>query len=187
MNNHLYGPRHPVGPNKIHVESRNHKGQIQLSEKSEMRVSGSLMLFKQQITWSGNWKKARNSKRYGKDRPITLCPHLRSSELLDAGYDVWTRLACPVCGTEIATYRCAVGTKQDDIFYLHIWRSLGPCRSPFESQWRLVTDHSSTRNRRSLPSSGGLQAQWESSQRLREPSLFARAFSDQFRRHCRHL
>jgi hypothetical protein len=88
MNNHLYGPRHPVGPNKIHVESRNHKGQIKLSEKSEMRVSGSLMLFKQQITWSGNWKKARNSKRYGKDRPITLCPHLRSSELLDAGYDV---------------------------------------------------------------------------------------------------
>lgn len=187
MNNHLYGSRHPVDRNRG-IQRAISWGDTWLWEQSELRVYQDTMLFNQQIAMTINWKGTKGPKRYAKrkadDGPISLCPHLRCSELLDARHNTWTYFECPVCGTEISAYRRPLGgkhDKNDEILDLDIYRSLGSCRSPFDSQWGLVTGRA--RRRSSLPRArSGLRARWAISKRLHKPSLFALLFSSQFRR-----
>lgn len=142
MNYHLHGKLHSIPRQTAFHYARESNRGFAIVEDSELAISENEVILNQRIGVTFDRAKKKLPATSPRNVPFYLCPHLRCGQIFETPLDGMTFLKCPVCATEIKTYHSLFGDRCNEL-EITIWRLLGPCRSPLESQWRRVTEHSS--------------------------------------------
>ncbi|PGH15969.1 hypothetical protein AJ79_02136 [Helicocarpus griseus UAMH5409] len=127
MNCYLYGRSHYVPFIPFTYHGRKTKYDITVEEKVELKASNDNVLLHQRIIATFNRTGLQVTTKTAKDIPFNV------------PLNKWEFLKCRVCETDIGTRRDRLDANYDNIT-VDLWRALGPCRSPFESQWELQTE-----------------------------------------------
>ena len=143
MNRHRYGRKHGISEKNLDrclyryfVSPFDRR-----SEKTRAKIVDDQLLIETEILFFNEHEQ----------RPVLcqgcrFCPHLASWDFQfdETSYDNTTFIRCVECPTEIRLDVIFWSPFYIATFRTTVWCNLGPCRSPFEIEWRALTDSSST-------------------------------------------
>lgn len=140
MNRHRYGKQHGVS-----VKSLNERRTLSLgtsdfkTEVTRAKIIGDQLFIKVAI-----FVRCEDRDR-DFNRDCQYCPHQTSwnLELREHDYLLHKAMRCLECSTEVRFDKFGNGRP-----FTTIWYNLGECRSPFEDEWRSLTEVTGSRSRR---------------------------------------